>query len=436
MEQHAVPQDITGFEFKLVGDMTLKQFGELAAGAIVAYMFLISGWYPLIKWPLVFLSGLMGVALAFLPIEERPLDVWIANFFKAIYRPTYYVWKKDTSGAAIVSPAPQVLPKGVSQTGTDTGPGLQTWPYKREEIKDKKEESSNTPPEKREETEQDKTTSEPEEKMEAPAPSGPPPLSIEELQKLREQKLAELASERQKLEEKKQEVKTETYAAQNTANIITVDKLAEMREKKNTPLSPEDDQLHQLIKENNELLLQIDGIRGKIASFSGSEKTVLETQLEALNKEKDNLAGAITRLQQDISQKAGQEPKAAAPSPEPPWALGATGQMRVVDMPVKPAPTISLTDVPNIINGAVTDTRGAPMDGVILIIKDKAGNSVRALKTNRIGQFIVSTPLENGTYYLEFERPSYKFNVYELTLTGQVIAPLEIKGKYVEEKTK
>jgi hypothetical protein len=35
------------------------------------------------------------VAFAFLPLEERPLDVWILNFFKSIYAPTVYLWQKQ-----------------------------------------------------------------------------------------------------------------------------------------------------------------------------------------------------------------------------------------------------------------------------------------------------------------------------------------------------
>jgi hypothetical protein len=84
MQEHAVPRDITGFKFKLVGDMTVKQFGELAFGAVTAYIILASGLYPIFKWPLGIFFALFGVALAFLPIQERPLDVWIINFFKAI----------------------------------------------------------------------------------------------------------------------------------------------------------------------------------------------------------------------------------------------------------------------------------------------------------------------------------------------------------------
>ena len=65
-EQHAVPQDITGFQFKLVGDMTLKQFGELAFGVIMAYLFYASSWHPILKWPLTLFFGFFGVALLIL----------------------------------------------------------------------------------------------------------------------------------------------------------------------------------------------------------------------------------------------------------------------------------------------------------------------------------------------------------------------------------
>ena len=36
MEQHAIPQQISNYEFKLVGDMTLKQFLKAAAGIVLA----------------------------------------------------------------------------------------------------------------------------------------------------------------------------------------------------------------------------------------------------------------------------------------------------------------------------------------------------------------------------------------------------------------
>lgn len=385
-QQHPVPQDITGFQFKLVGDMTLKQFGELAFGAVTAYVIYASSWYPLFKWPLAFLVGFLGIALAFIPIEERPLDVWIVNFFRAIYRPTYYVWKKS-SLIGVPTPPPAMV---------TTGPIL-------------------TPPQ------------EPSKEEVKPVEEAKPQvLSVAELEKLRETKLAELEEAKMKLAKKTEEVKTQEYRAQTVADIVTVDKLTEMRDKATAKSTVTDTQLNELIKENAMLLSEIGQVQTKIQTLSGSEKDLLQAQFDALNKRQNNLAEAINTKQEEIknSPVLSQIPKEPL---EPPWASGG-GQMRVVDRPVRQQKTISLTDLPNVVNGSVTNVRGMPLEGVILVIKDKAGNSVRALKTNRVGQFVVSTPLENGTYYLEFEFPNYTFNVYEITLDGKVITPLEIRG--------
>lgn len=95
MDQHPVPQDVTTYQFRLVGSMTLKQFLELAAGIVVGVLIYMAPVYPLLKWPFIFLSVFLGVIFAFLPLQDRPLDAWVMNFIKSIYSPTRYVWKKD-----------------------------------------------------------------------------------------------------------------------------------------------------------------------------------------------------------------------------------------------------------------------------------------------------------------------------------------------------
>ena len=94
MENHPIPQDITGFEFKLVGDMTLKQFAYVAAGAILAWVIYILPIFVFIKIPLALICVALGVAFAFLPVEGRPLDVMIRNFIKAVFSPTQYLYQK------------------------------------------------------------------------------------------------------------------------------------------------------------------------------------------------------------------------------------------------------------------------------------------------------------------------------------------------------
>lgn len=94
MQQHPIPQNVTQYQFRLVGDMTLKQFLELALGLLLAYLFFASNLIFIIKWPLIIISILFGAGLAFFPLEDRPLDQWIINFIKAIYMPTRFIWKK------------------------------------------------------------------------------------------------------------------------------------------------------------------------------------------------------------------------------------------------------------------------------------------------------------------------------------------------------
>jgi hypothetical protein len=94
MEQHAIPQQISSYQFRLVGDMTLKQFFQLAGGVLFSLLFYASPLHPLIKWPFILFFTLLGVALAFLPFEERPLDKWIIAFFRSIYSPTIFKWQK------------------------------------------------------------------------------------------------------------------------------------------------------------------------------------------------------------------------------------------------------------------------------------------------------------------------------------------------------
>jgi len=94
MQDHALPQDVTGYKFHIIGNMTLKQFGEVAAGCIVGFLLYQTNLLPIIKIPLIVIAAGAGAMVAFVPIEERPLDQWITAFFNALYRPTQYYWKR------------------------------------------------------------------------------------------------------------------------------------------------------------------------------------------------------------------------------------------------------------------------------------------------------------------------------------------------------
>lgn len=118
MQQHPVPQNVTQYQFRLVGDMTLKQFLELLGGILLAYLFYASNLVFIFKWPLALLSIFLGIALAFFPIEDRPLDQWVTNFFKSIYQPTRFIWKKTNKIPSFFnfSPAPAVTTNTITKT--------------------------------------------------------------------------------------------------------------------------------------------------------------------------------------------------------------------------------------------------------------------------------------------------------------------------------
>lgn len=94
MEQHPVPRQITTFEFKLIGFMTLKQFLFLIAfvpiGVLVYFLIPI----PIIRHIMGFLVGMIGVLIAFVPINDRPMDVFIKNLVRRLMSPTQYTYEK------------------------------------------------------------------------------------------------------------------------------------------------------------------------------------------------------------------------------------------------------------------------------------------------------------------------------------------------------
>ena len=96
MIQHPLPQNVTSYQFRLIGDMTIKQFVLLSIGVGSAIFFYYTNLFSPIKWLFVISSGMAGFAIAFMPYEDRPLDQWIINYIRAIYKPTRFIWRKES----------------------------------------------------------------------------------------------------------------------------------------------------------------------------------------------------------------------------------------------------------------------------------------------------------------------------------------------------
>lgn len=93
------------------------------------------------------------------------------------------------------------------------------------------------------------------------------------------------------------------------------------------------------------------------------------------------------------------------------------------------ATIIPLTSTPNVLSGLVTDNGGVPLEGAVLVVRDATGIPIRALKTNKLGQFLSATPLNDGQYVVEVESDKALFNPISISLSGQVLAPLGLMGE-------
>lgn len=101
IQQHPLPQDITSYRFRLIGDMTIKQFASLGICIVLAIIVYSIPLPFFFKYPIVFAFLVLGIGMAFIPVQGRSLDVWIVAFIKSIYSPTQYTWKRtpvSTSG--------------------------------------------------------------------------------------------------------------------------------------------------------------------------------------------------------------------------------------------------------------------------------------------------------------------------------------------------
>lgn len=95
MEQHPIPRNITGFEFKLIGFMTLHQFIYLVIFFPIGFIVYKIVPIPFLNILLGLITAAVGAAFAFIPYQDRPLEVWIRNLWKRLNAPTQYIYHKN-----------------------------------------------------------------------------------------------------------------------------------------------------------------------------------------------------------------------------------------------------------------------------------------------------------------------------------------------------
>lgn len=120
MENHPIPQDVTGFKFRLIGSVTVKQFLYLLGGGVIALLFYLLPLPFIAKIPFMFFSGGIALSLAFVPIDGRPMDKMIYNFLRAIPSENQYIYRKQGVEMPYFSFAPPVHTKPITTSSQDS----------------------------------------------------------------------------------------------------------------------------------------------------------------------------------------------------------------------------------------------------------------------------------------------------------------------------
>lgn len=420
MEQHPVPQNVTTFQFRLIGDMTIKQFGYLIAGGILA---VIAYKLPLpfiITWPLAGAFAFLGVGFAFIPVEERPMDVWVFSFFKSVYSPTQYIWSHDQTPenaataatpdvihtptkpapltAATPAPAPQPVQvaqpqaakavlTGLFQPAQQVAPPPKpvafTVPAKHTSFMDEvmgwlfpkpKAATAPVPP-------QAATPSVTGYRPPAPPTAAPVSAADTKANEAIHNKMTQLEDTLKTLEER---LSTKT---------ITEDRVLELQ------------------KQLTDVL---------------SQKAKTEDELIALKRHLTTPPPQPSVPPQPTTVAQPQQKEA----PLTPASRGAVNVITTQEGAVK-AGLPRLTNVPNVITGLVKDDTGNFLPGILVTVTNSDGIPMRALKTNKLGQFAASTQLASGTYFVEVEDPRgrFTFSRVQITLNNAVVPILEIIAK-------
>ena len=383
MENHPIPQDITGFQFKLIGDMTIKQFAYLAAGVILGWITYVLPIFILIKIPFVLFFAGFGVAAAFVPIEGRPFDVMIANYFKALFNPTQYVYRKI--GGHMWFP----------QINKQTVQALETKPVSPDSTQKLKDFLKSLP---------QKTKNKLDEK------------ELAFLNSLSSLSLTPQANQAQQITPFKQAEETK----KGEEKSLKTEGETESQKEKNL-----DETASNLKKQLEEAKLA-ETTKAGSAQYETAHTKVMELEklLQEIQSQKQNLEGQIIELRKKLDMKNQNvfTPSVAQAKPQ-------TQTVRQIPRELgKSAGLPLISEFPNLIAGIIKDPRDNPLPNILVEVKDESGNPVRAFKTNVLGQFASATPLANGTYAISFEDPKTenKFDTVEIKVTGEILMPIEV----------
>jgi len=406
MENHPIPQDVTGFKFKLIGSITLKEFLYVLGGGILAIIVFIlppSVSY-FIKIPLMTIFSGVGAAFAFVPIEGRPMDKMLYNFIKTVPSENEYIYhKKGVNLSSFEFFKPVVTPHTdvQAQTPSATAKRSQFYSQLKRSYKADQDELAAL----------QQVRSYFDDSSVKPTPTTQP----------QEEKNPSVAVVRPPHEIEDQRDAAPVFPVQDVPQSLhrTAEKVDTALNESLHPLiqTPPGKDTHPdsapvIVNQNTTVKLSPEEIARQKMSTGANATSISPSQtLPAQGEEFQFRQQPVAQTAQPAQPLPPQQAKIAAGFP-------------------------SLPDKPNILLGIVKDPRGKVLQNILVEVIDKNGLSVRAFKTNALGQFASATTLANGNYTVLFNDPQGKhdFSKVTVTLDGSIFQPLEVISIDAREK--
>ena len=473
--QHAVPQNIMDVEFKLIGDLTMRQFFYVLIFFGLAYGVFNIGIPVVIKWPIILALVGAGLGFAFVPIEDRGLDEWIVNFFQAVYSESQMIWHKDPSPPAaflqnnlasiqhdLITLTPTASRRKLEQYLQDQYQSEQkTEAFEQLEesyiMKVKNAFASFEPSAKQAPTAviedspiiTSTETVEPETIESKPSvtttPSQPPagdagpPKKSPPKPKATPQPSLPIPEDRIFVEP----ITPDRHAGRRFTSMLpsqgTI--VLPIRGERVLRTVEEQEPSESSLTKAKQLKDLIDQIKGREQVTQREEAVKVGGEasqlIENLQKENEELQRQIDLLRQgsadtseiqELEKKSAETVQTIAKLREQVSSLrdqGGSSKLGVIPDHLKQTTA-------NTLAGVVRNFQGTDLSNVLLVIKGSHGDPVRAMKTNDLGEFSVTNPLVNGKYQIETDvngSTSFHFDIIDFEAKGEIIPPVEIVGK-------
>lgn len=396
MENHPIPQDVTGFKFKLIGNVTIKQFLYLLLFGFFAWVAFSLPIFFLFKFPFVLFFIFLGIGLAFVPIEGRPMDKMLYNFLKAIPAENQYIYRK-TGALSFFEELQRVKPSVPTQASTP--------PKKVDYAQAKKALLYN-------QLKSTQSTQPAFEKKELDLLNSVKTFFDESTFKNVNNKVDVASSSMKPItSSEKQDAKKESLKGEMPIlQPLQVSSL-ELAELGGNPLQP--------------LTTQVK--TEPTASEIDQKLKEMQAELMKTLQEKDNLQKKLFEISRQKPEEVFR-PKEAEGFQEKPQETQYAHTISAQNTVSSGFPT--LPDIPNILLGIIKDPRGKVLQNILVEVMDKNDIPVRAFKTNALGQFISATPLPDGVYHIRLEdsQKNHEFDKLEVTLNGTIFQPIEIES--------